>query len=91
MVLILLNYPVRSGRQVFCGMRQSMPSSNIVSCEADMLILPSFAAGHTKRPFSNRLLSCHWNAIGPRDNGYARALLRHVHSDQWRDHGSPTR
>ncbi len=40
-------------------MRQSMPSSNIVSCEADMLILPSFAAGHTKRPFSNRLLNKH--------------------------------
>ena len=40
-------------------MRQSMPSSNIVNCEADMLTLPSLAADQTNRLFSSRLLNGH--------------------------------
>jgi len=57
-----------------CGNRQSMPSSSIANCAGVRAILPSLADGHTNRPFSNRFESCHWNAIGPRDNGDARPL-----------------
>jgi hypothetical protein len=36
--------------------------------------LSAFAEGHTNRPRSSRFESCHWSAIGPSDNGDARAL-----------------
>ena len=32
MVLFLLYYPAVSGRQVRCGIRQSIPSKSIASC-----------------------------------------------------------
>jgi hypothetical protein len=43
------------GRAVHTGCRQSIPSTNIDSCAAVSDTLPSFACGHTKRPFSSRL------------------------------------
>ncbi len=43
-------YPACKGRQVFCGVRQSIPSSSIDSCEGLRLTLPSLAAGQTNRP-----------------------------------------
>ncbi len=49
--------PVVSGRHVFCGMRQSMPSRSMASIDGLRLTLPSLAAGQTKRPRSNRLLN----------------------------------
>ena len=54
---ILLSYPTFKGRHVFCSMRQSIPSSNIDSCDGLRLTLPSFAAGQTKRPRSRRLVN----------------------------------
>lgn len=39
---------------VQAGMRQSMPSASIDICAAVSVIVPSFAWGHTKRPFSRR-------------------------------------
>jgi hypothetical protein len=52
-------YPVFRGRQVCCAIRQSLPSSSIASCAEVRLILPSFAAGQTNGPRSNRLLNRH--------------------------------
>ena len=52
-------YPALSGFQLRCGARQSMPSSSIASCAAVRAILPSFAAGHTNRPFSRRFENRH--------------------------------
>jgi len=48
-------YPALCGRQLYWGIRQSMPSSRQASCEAVSDTMPSFADGHTKRPFSSRL------------------------------------
>ena len=53
----LLAYPTLRGRHVFCGIRQSIPSSSIDNCAGVTLTLPSFAAGQTNRPFSRRLLN----------------------------------
>lgn len=53
--ICFLGYSAATGRQVFIGIRQSIPSSNIESCDADNDTLPSFARGHTKRPRSSRL------------------------------------
>ena len=43
-----------SGRQVRCGIRQSIPSSSIESCAGVTEIVPVFGDGQTKRPRSNR-------------------------------------
>ena len=51
-----------------------MPSSSIANCAGVNDTLPSLADGQTNRPFSSRFMSCHWNAIGPSDNGNAGAL-----------------
>ncbi len=58
-LIFVSGYPVFSGRHVRFGIRQSMPSSSIASCAEVRLILPSFAAGQTNRPRSNRLLNRH--------------------------------
>ena len=55
----LLACPTCNGRHGFRGIRQSIPSGNIDNCAAVTLILPSFAADHTNRPFSRRLLNRH--------------------------------
>ena len=47
-------YPALRGVQLRCGRRQSIPSSSIASCAGVRAILPSFADGHTNRPFSRR-------------------------------------
>jgi hypothetical protein len=51
--------PARNGRQVLCGMRQSMSSSSIANWAALTLILPLLTAGQTKRPRSSRLENKH--------------------------------
>jgi hypothetical protein len=48
-------YPALLGRQLCCGLRQSMPSSRHASCEAVSDTIPSVANGQMKRPFSSRL------------------------------------
>ena len=48
-------YPALAGRQLYCGLRQSIPSSRQASCEAVSDTMPSFAEGQTNRPFSSRL------------------------------------
>jgi hypothetical protein len=52
-------HPAFSGRQVRCGMRQSMPSSSIANCAAVRLTLPSRADGQTNLPRSSRLENRH--------------------------------
>ena len=54
-----LSYPTVVGFQLFCGMRQSIPSSSIDSWDGLMLTLPFFAAGHTNRPRSSRFENRH--------------------------------
>jgi len=49
-MLFLLNYPAVSGRQVRCGIRQSIPSKSIASCAGLTLTLPCAGDGQTKRP-----------------------------------------
>lgn len=48
-------YPALVGRQVYCGLRQSTPSSKQANCELVSDTVPSFADGQMKRPFSSRL------------------------------------
>ena len=48
-------YPAAVGRQLCCGLRQSMPSSRHASCAAVSETMPSVAEGQMKRPFSRRL------------------------------------
>ena len=50
----IMPYPALVGRQLYCGLRQSIPSSRQASCEAVSDTTPSFAEGHTNRPFSSR-------------------------------------
>jgi len=52
-------YAAWVGRQVRCGRRQSMPSSNIESCAVDKCTAPESACGQIKRPFSKRLMNRH--------------------------------
>ena len=47
-------YPALCGRQLYCGLRQSIPSSMHASCEAVSDTTPSVADGQIKRPFSSR-------------------------------------
>jgi len=56
------DYPAFSGVQLRCGRRQSIPSSSIASCAGVSAILPSFADGHTNRPFSRRFENRHVGA-----------------------------
>src|SRR5690606_13161759 len=48
-------YPALAGRQLYCGLRQSIPSSRHANCEAVRATTPSLAEGQMKRPFSSRL------------------------------------
>ena len=48
-------YPALWGRQLYCGLRQSMPSRRQASCEAVSATIPSVADGQMKRPFSSLL------------------------------------
>jgi hypothetical protein len=59
LTLIPANYPAVSGRQVRCGVRQSMPSSNIANCAGVTETLPSAGDGQTKRPRSSRFENRH--------------------------------
>ena len=52
-------YPASSGRQLLIGARQSMPSSSIANCAADIDTVPVVAIGQMKRPFSKRLANKH--------------------------------
>jgi len=47
-------YPASSGRHVFCGLRQSIPSRRQLNCEALRWRAPSFAEGQMKYPRSIR-------------------------------------
>ena len=47
-------YPALCGRQLYCGFRQSTPSSRQASCELVSDTTPSFAAGQMNFPRSNR-------------------------------------
>lgn len=51
----IMLYPALVGRQLYCGLRQSTPSSRQASCEAVSATTPSFAEGQINRPFSSRL------------------------------------
>ena len=51
----VIDHPAVRGFQVFCGMRQSIPSSSIDNCAGLTVTLPSDAAGQTYLPFSKRL------------------------------------
>ena len=64
----LLAYPAVSGRHVFCGVRQSIPSSNIASCADDIDTLPFFADGQTNLPRSSRLENRHAPLLIPPDD-----------------------
>ena len=80
-------YPVVNGFQVFCGIRQSMPSRGIESCDADIDTLPSFAAGHTKRPRSRRLENRHapcWS----HQMIFSRSPRRPRNTNRWPEYGS---
>ena len=45
------DYPALFGRHVYCGLRQSIPSSSQASCEGGSDTVPSVAEGHTNRTF----------------------------------------
>lgn len=47
-------YPALCGRQLYCGFRQSTPSSKQASCELVSETTPSFAEGQINFPRSNR-------------------------------------
>ena len=51
--------PASSGRQVRCGIRQSIPSSSIDNCARLSTATPSSARGQTNRPRSRRLANRH--------------------------------
>ena len=48
-----IHYPAELGRQVFCGIRQSMPSSRYPSWAGVIDTLPSVADGQMNRPRSS--------------------------------------
>jgi len=54
-----VNQTATSGVQVLCGLRQSMPSSNIESCARVRQTVPSVACGQMKRPLSKRFAKRH--------------------------------
>src|SRR5690606_28871559 len=87
---VLLNYPACKGRHVFCGMRQSIPSSSMVSWDALRLTLPSFAAGQTKRPRSSRLENRHapWAS---HQMIFNRSPRRPRNTNRWPEYGSSAR
>lgn len=49
------DHPAALGRQVWRGLRQSIPSSMHAICEADIATTPSLTNGQMKRPRSSRL------------------------------------
>jgi transposase len=63
-----MGYPALAGRQLYCGLRQSMPSSRHASCEAVSDTTPSFAEGQTKGRKRDLLV----------DDGYAGQKVRDV-------------
>jgi hypothetical protein len=46
-------YPAIVGRQVYCGFRQSIPSSKKLSCADDIATASPAAVGQMNRPRSN--------------------------------------
>jgi hypothetical protein len=49
--------PASSGRQVRCGIRQSIPSSSIDNCARLSTTIPSSARGQTNRSYGQKLVT----------------------------------